>query len=310
LVSDLGVWRTPLEPAPRLSAQLGLNPGDLWIKRDDWLGHGGGGNKLRKLEHLCGEAVAAGATTLVTSGAAQSNHARLTAASARRLGLDVVLVLESGEGTGNLTLDAIFGAEVIWDGDPEAIAAEREGAVVLPYGGSNAVGARGYETCAEEILEQAPDVRHVVVAVGSGGTMAGLLSVLGVDRVFGVDTGAVADPVNTVAGLLTELGVHAPELRMDRDQVGPGYGQLTDAARRAIDDAGRCEGLILDPVYTAKAMAGLTAAIEAGQIKPGEKTVFVHTGGLPGLFGHPLAAELSERLGPAGRPGRGSRPPA
>jgi L-cysteate sulfo-lyase len=294
-VSDLGVWKTPLEPAPRLAERLGLKAGDLWIKRDDWLGHGGGGNKLRKLAHLCGEAVAAGATTLVTSGAAQSNYARLTAASARRLGLDVVLALHSGEGTGNLTLDAIFGAEIVWDGDPEAIAANIRGAVVLPYGGSSAVGALGYVTCAEELLEQAPDVRHVVAGVGSGGTMAGLVAGLGAERVLGVDTGAVANPIERVSGFVNELDASAEGLRMRLDQVGPGYEQLTDAARQAIDAAGRCEGLILDPVYTAKAMAGLAAAVADGEIKPGERTVFVHTGGLPGLFGHPYAAELAQQ---------------
>src|ERR1700754_3778905 len=142
--ADLGVFRTPLEPAPRLAERVGLRAGDLWIKRDDYLGVGGGGNKLRKLEHLVGDAVARGATTLVTSGAAQSNYARLTAASARRLGLDVVLCRHRGAGTGNLTLDAIFGAEIVWDGDPEAEAAAREGAVVLPYGGSGGPRARGF----------------------------------------------------------------------------------------------------------------------------------------------------------------------
>jgi len=112
---DLGVWRTPLEPAPRLGRHIGLLRDDLWIKRDDWLGLGGGGNKLRKLEHLCADAIDQGATTLVTGGAAQSNYCRLTAAAARRLGLAVVLVLEGdgrNAGTGNLTLDALFGADV------------------------------------------------------------------------------------------------------------------------------------------------------------------------------------------------------
>ena len=297
-VSDLGVWKTPCEPAPRLAERLGLRAGDLWIKRDDWLGLGGGGNKLRKLEHLCGEAVAAGATTLVTTGAAQSNYARLTAASARRLGLDVVLVLHAGSGTGNLTLDAVFGAEIVWDGDPEEIAAKRPGAAILPYGGSSAVGARGYVTCAEEILEQAPGVQHVVVGVGSGGTMAGLVAGLGAGRVLGVDTGAVSDPVERVSGFVAELGASAEGLRMRLDQVGPGYELLTDAARQAILDAGRLEGLVLDPVYTAKAMAGLAAAVRDGEIQPGEKTVFVHTGGLPGLFGHPYADELTARVMP------------
>jgi D-cysteine desulfhydrase len=293
MISDLGVWRTPVEPSPRLARWLGLNPGDLWVKRDDWLGHGGGGNKLRKLEHLCGEAVAAGATTLVTSGAAQSNYARLTAASARRLGLDVVLCLHAGSGTGNLTLNAIFGATVVWDGDPEAIAAELPGAAVLPYGGSSATGARGYVACAEELREQAPDVRHVVVAVGSCATMAGLVAGLGAERVLGVDTGAVPDAGERTAAFVHELGASPTGLRLRLDQVAPGYEQLNDGAREAIEAAGRLEGLVLDPVYTAKAMAGLRAAVADGDIRPGEKTVFVHTGGLPGLFGHPYAAELA-----------------
>jgi len=224
--------------------------------------------------------------------AAQSNYARLTAASARRLGLDVVLCLHGGSGTGNLALDAVFGAEIVWDGDPEQEAARREGAVVLPYGGSSELGARGYVTCAQEILEDAPDVRHVVVAVGSGGTMAGLVAGLGAERVLGVHTGAVEDPAATVARF-----VDADGLRIDLGQVGAGYEQLTDAAARAIDDAGRCEGLVLEPVYTAKALAGLAAAVARGEIAPGERTVFVHTGGLAGLFGHPYSADLAARVG-------------
>jgi L-cysteate sulfo-lyase len=174
-----------------------------------------------------------------------SDYARLTAASARRLGLDVVLCLHPGGGTGNLTLDAIFSAEIVWDGDPEAEAAVREHAVVLPYGGSS---------------------------------------------VLGVHPGAVEDPHATVAGF-TEGG----ELRIDLDQLGPGYEQLTPAAIRAIEDAGRTEGIVLEPVYTAKAMAGLVAAVARGEIRPGEKTVFVHTGGLAGLFGHPYAAAVASQ---------------
>ncbi len=236
------------------------------------------------------------ATARASSGAAQSNYARLTAASARRLGLDVVLCLHRGSGTGNLTLDAVFGATVVWDGDPDAIAADIPGAVVLPYGGSSAVGARGYVACAEEILEHAPDARHVVVGVGSGATMAGLVAGLGAERVLGVDTGAVSDPVERVSGFVSELGASADGLRLRLDQVGPGYEELTAGAARAIDDAGRCEGIVLDPVYTAKAMAGLAAAVADGDIKPGEKTVFVHTGGLAGLFGHPYAEDLAARV--------------
>ncbi len=320
---DLGVWRTPLEPAPRLAQRIGLGSEDLWIKRDDWLGFGGGGNKLRKLELLCGEAIAQGATTLVTTRAAQSNYARLTAAAARRLGLDVVLVLAghgpAGGGTGNLTLDGLFEAEIRWAGDLareqlDAAAAEvaeelcRDGRrpALLPYGGSNALGARGYLECAVELATQAPDARHVIVAVGSGATMAGLVAGLGPKRVLGVDAGAVPDVGGRVATMVAELAgpehssrgdVEEGTLRLSGEQVGAGYEQLTNGALQAMRDAGRCEGVVLDPVYTAKAMAGLTAAVQSGEIRAGERTVFVHTGGVPGLFGHPIAAELAMGAG-------------
>lgn len=206
--------------------------------------------------------------------------------------------------TGNLTLDALFGARVHWAGDApmeelDALAAEIastiDGAVVLPLGGTNALGARAYVEAAHEIAEDAPDARHVVCAVGSGGTWAGLIAGLGAERVLGVDAGAVPDPVARVTRLVHELGADAAALRFRADQVGAGYGAPTDAMRRALDDAARCEGIVLDPVYSGKAMAGLRAAIEDGDIRPGEQTVFVHTGGLPGLFGSPVAGELAAR---------------
>ena len=313
---DLGVWRTPLEPAPRLAERIGLQSGDLWVKRDDWLGLGGGGNKVRKLEFLCAQAIEQGARTLVTTGAAQSNYARLTAAAARRLGMDVVLVLEgdgSGTSTGNLTLDGLLGAEIHWAGPcarselddlakeiAEELRASGRQPALMPYGGSNALGARGYLECAEELAEQAPDARHVIVAVGSGATMAGLLAGLGAERVLGVDAGAVPDAEMRVRAIADELiasesTLHrlSGSLRFSGEQVGAGYEQLTDEALQAMRDAARCEGLVLDPVYTAKAMAGLVAAVGSGEISPGERTVFVHTGGLPGLFGHPVAEQLA-----------------
>jgi L-cysteate sulfo-lyase len=317
--ADLGVWRTPLEPAPRLGEAIGLAAGDLWIKRDDWLGLGGGGNKLRKLQYLCGRAVAAGADTLVATGAAQSNYARLTAASARRLGLDVVLVLSGdgpGDSTGNLTLQALFGSRIHWAGVADdtrldAVAAQvaeelrRAGArpAMLPFGGSDGVGAQGYVACGDELLTQSPTLRHVVTAVGSGGTMAGLVLALGAERVIGVDTGAVGDAAARVRDLIRQAADVARRptpavaaLRLREDQVGPGYERLTDAAWHALRLAGRTAGLVLDPVYTAKAMAGLAAAVADGEIRRGERTIFLHTGGLPGLFGHPAAAELVRGL--------------
>jgi D-cysteine desulfhydrase len=311
--ADLGVWRTPLEPADRLGASLGLAPGDLWVKRDDWLGLGGGGNKLRKLTPLCASARAAGATTLIASGAAQSNFARLTAAAARRLGFEVTLVLSLGEdvtGTGNLTLDELFGADIVWaKGDASALDDAVEQAAgdvrarggtpaVLPFGGSDAIGAGGYRACALELLDEAPDLVHVVTPVGSGGTMAGLIAGLGPDRVLGGHAGAVPDPRERVAKLAAELLGRPPapdRLRVDLDVVGDGYEKPTDASRRAMELAAHHEGIVLDPVYGAKAMAALIRAVERGEIASGERTAFLLTGGLPGLFGHPMATELASR---------------
>jgi L-cysteate sulfo-lyase len=298
-VVRLGSWPTPLEPAPRLAERIGLRPGDLWFKRDDLTGLGGGGNKVRKLEHTVGAALATGADTLVTTGDVQSNHARTTAAASARLGLRCALVLageQPPELTGNLVLDHLLGAELHWAGahDPVAYADElltRLRATglnpyLVPFGGSGPVGARGYLACAAELAEQAPDVAHVVVAVGSGGTMAGLVAGLGAARVLGVETGAVDDAADRVAGMVTALGGPGGGLRLRADQIGEGYGILTDAARAALIDVARYAGVVLDPVYTAKAFAGLRVAVADGEIEAGQRTVFLHSGGLPGLFGH------------------------
>jgi len=216
----LSTWPTPLEPAPRLATALGLRPGDLWIKRDDLTGLGSGGNKVRKLEYTCAAALANEAQTLVTTGAAQSNHARLTAAGAR-LGLDVVLVLAGKPPatlTGNLALDGLFGARIEWAGDVDdheldAIAREHAFQLstrgtrteLIPFGGSSVLAAHGYVDCGKELRGQAPDLAHVVVAVGSGATMAGLVHALGSEHVYGVHTGAVADPEARVLGFVDGL---------------------------------------------------------------------------------------------------------
>ncbi|MFH8773649.1 pyridoxal-phosphate dependent enzyme [Streptomyces sp. NPDC085866] len=310
---QLGTFPTPVEPAPRLASALGLGPDDLWVKRDDLTGLGGGGNKIRKLEWLAGAALAEGADTLVTTGAAQSNHARLTAAAAARLGLDAVLVLRGSPGrsrSGNLALDGLLGARLAWAGDVDqagldAAAAEvcaglrADGArpALIPFGGSSTLGARGYVRCGEELREQVPDLRTAVVALGSGGTMAGLVAALGTESVLGVDVGALADPAAAVeefAAPLTAEKVAADRLRVRRDQVGSGYAALTGPVAEALRLAARTEGIILDPTYTGRALAGLAAAVREGDVRPGEKTVFVHTGGLPGLFGHADAVAYSE----------------
>ncbi|GAA1905459.1 D-cysteine desulfhydrase [Streptantibioticus ferralitis] len=307
-----GTWPTPLEPMPRLARTLGLGPDDLWVKRDDLTGLGGGGNKVRKLEWICAAALADGATVLVTTGAPQSNHARLTAAAGARLGLDVVLVLAGEPGSsssGNIALDGLFGATVVWAGDVhgeplDAAAGQvaerlrRQGAVpaLIPLGGSSVIGARGYVECGRELLTQAPDLTTVVVAVGSGGTMAGLVDQLGPERVLGVHCGAVAEPARTVSDLVRGLsGTHcAPELRLRLDQVGGGYSVLTDPVMAALTVAARTEGIVLDPIYTGRAMAGLIAAIEDGDVTAGQRTVFLHSGGLPGLFGHTATLAAAE----------------
>ena len=203
----LATWPTPLERTPRLARALGLGEDDLWVKRDDLIGLGAGGNKVRKLEWLVGTALARGATTLVTSGAGQSNHARLTAAAGARLGLDVVLVLTgdaSAAASGNLALDGLLGARVVRVGErtlsevdemvrevADDLRAAGSTPEVIPLGGSSAVGARGYVDAGAELLAQLPDLDTVVVAVGSGGTMAGLIHALGPRRVLGVDCGAI-----------------------------------------------------------------------------------------------------------------------
>ena len=316
---DLCTLPTPLEVAPRLAAAIGLGPHDLWVKRDDLVGLGGGGNKVRKLQYTVAAAMAGGATTLVTTGAAQSNHARLTAAAGARLGLDVVLVLAGTGGAvaGNLALNSMLGAKIVWAGDVESEELERRAARIteqltadgrpagqIPFGGSSAIGAQGYADAGRELLDQRPDLTQVVVAVGSGGTAAGLIHVLGPGRVLGVHTGAVPDPEARIADLLAGMGgptVDAgPALRLRTEQVGEGYSTLTESVKDALTLAARTEGLILDPVYTGRALAGLVEAVRDGDVRPGERTVFLHSGGLPGLFGSSAAMTWAGSLADGG----------
>jgi L-cysteate sulfo-lyase len=317
---SLGTFPTPLEPAPRLAAAIGLRDDRLWIKRDDLTGLGGGGNKVRKLERTLAAALRDGADCLVTTGAAQSNHARLTAAAGARLGLPVTLVLAGDSGdpagpagapAGNLLLDEIFGAHIRWAGDADDIrlaavadeaAAElaSSGArpVVIPFGGSNRDGALAYADAARELRDQLPGQPTSVVAVGSGGTMAGLVAEFGPEHVLGVHAGAVAAPAEAVAALASAITAERLDpltLRLRTDQVGSGYGRLTKAAASAIRLTARTEGIVLDPTYTGRAMAGLIAAAADGDLDRDAPVVFWHTGGLPGLFGHPEIQKLRNR---------------
>jgi D-cysteine desulfhydrase family pyridoxal phosphate-dependent enzyme len=312
---------TALEPLPRLSAALG-GP-QLWAKRDDCTGLALGGNKVRKLEYLLGEALAQGADTVITAGGFQSNHARQTAAAAARLGLRCLLILiDSVPGrappyrtNGNLILDDLFGARIelrpgTADVDAEMTrAAERyvvEGRkpYIIPMGGSSALGLIGYVQAARELLEQARVQRveftHVVLASASGGTHAGLALGLALEgsnaRVIGYCVAhASADLRPRIAALVRHgaelLGVVSPltaeDLVLEDGVVGPGYGVPTPAMAEAVRLVASQEGLVLDPVYTGKAMAGLIAGVRAGRYRSGDVVIFLHTGGTPGLFAYP-----------------------
>ncbi len=322
---DLAVLPTPLEPADRLGAALGMERGALWVKRDDLTGLAGGGNKARKLEYLCADALAQGADVLVTGGGAQSNHVRMTAAAANRLGLACTVVVAGPRPalpTGNGVLLELLGPDVVWEGAPglrgpngeeglmayeaiealidqtaDRLAAEGRRPYRMPIGGATAVGALGYVRAALELREQATaawggePIDVVVVADGSGGTHAGLAAGLGdFDLVLGVDVGARTDLDTQVpakaAAAAALAGLPAPtgRVRLDPGRVGGGYGVATAECRQAVVLAARTEGLILDPVYTGKAMAGLVAARGDGSLAPDARTVFLHTGGMPALF--------------------------
>ena len=315
----LAVIPTPLEPADRLGAALGMEPGALWVKRDDVTGLGGGGNKARKLEYLCAEALEAGADVLVTGGGPQSNHVRMTAAAANHLGLDCAVVMAGPRpvtSTGNVLLIEILGADLAWTGLREGMDYDQIEAAIdetadrlaaagrrpyrMPIGGATAVGALGYVRAAAELREQASaglgEIELVVVAAGSGGTHAGLAAGFGdLDVVLGVDVGARTDLDTAVpakaaeAAALAGLPAPAGTVRVDHDRVGRGYGAPTEECRHAVRLAARSQGLLLDPVYTGKALAGLMAARAAGSVRADTRTVFVHTGGLPALFAPPYA---------------------
>ena len=310
----LSTWNTPLEQMPRLAVALGLNADDLWIKRDDLTGLGGGGNKIRKLEYTCAQALENQATTIITVGAAQSNHARLTAAAGAKLGLNVELILVGEQPTqvmGNVVLDGLFGAQLHWLGDAddakleqaakqriEVLAAQGIKAFFIPFGGTSAISAFGYVDCAEELKQQLTYLDHVVVALGSGGTMAGLVHGLGAEKVYGIHTGAVNDPEIRVRQLLSEMQEESfqQDLRIRMDQVGTGYGFLTKEVEEALALIAQYEGIVLDPIYTGRAFAGLIAAVRDGTIQKGQRTVFLHSGGLPGFFGHPETLRYASSL--------------
>ncbi|OMH25529.1 D-cysteine desulfhydrase [Motiliproteus sp. MSK22-1] len=310
---------TPLESMPRLSQELGCN---LFVKRDDCTGLGGGGNKTRKLEYLLAAASDAGADTLVTIGGLQSNHARQTAAAAAKFGFACELVLEDVEGTpkqdyynnGNILLDKLFGANIHYLEDQQdclefadqlmiSLAEAGKKPYLIPVGGSNEIGSLGYVRCANEVLEQirGQDIRldQIVLASGSAGTQAGLLAGLiaaGADiPVLGIavsrDTQAQQTLVQSLLEKTLEHMELDPELAKGRvvadgSYYGQGYGITTPETIEAVTLCAQSEGILLDPVYTGKGMAGLIDKCRKGIFSAGKNILFLHTGGSQGLFAY------------------------
>lgn len=301
---SIGIFPTPIHKLENISRLLGTN---VYIKRDDMSGLALGGNKLRKLEYLLADAKAKGAELVFTTGGAQSNHAMLTAAACRKLGMEPILILKKRgvwEKVGNQLLNSLMGVDVrFMDTDSyDDIYAEMDAVgealgrpyYKIPCGGSNALGSLGYVDCVKEISRQGIDFDHIICAEGSGGTMAGVA--LGAmlyapkARVTGmmVDT----DPFDEITlalmkGAAEILGLDI-EISDDsfalRDMCGPGYAIPSEEGNAAVALLAREEGLFLDPVYTGKAFAGLLAMAKEGAFKPTDKVLFIHTGGAGGLF--------------------------
>lgn len=315
----LATLPTPLEPMARLSAHLG-GP-CLWVKREDLCGRGLGGNKLRKLDLVLHEAVQQGADTLVSGGVVQSNSQRQVAAAAAQLGLACHLAVYHGRvvppgpayaTSGNALLNRLFGAtlhDVPWTGDRngaiaalvDTLHAEGRRPFLVPYGVSSPLGAVGYASCALEIAGQCAALGFTPAAIvfcsGSGATQAGLAvaatACLPGTDIVGIDIDAEPDRVRAdvaryAAGAADLLGVafDPRTLEVVAGHAGPAYGVPHDATLEALRLAARLEALVLDPVYSAKGLAGLIALAQRGRWRADQHVVFIHTGGAPSLFGH------------------------
>ncbi len=316
---------TPLEPLKNLTSALRDEVGacpELWIKRDDCTVVATGGNKVRKLEFLAGEALAQGADRLMTQGAVQSNHVRQTAAVAARLGMRCSALLEHRIETndrdyldsGNVLLDRLMDVEIEYRpggtdmnaalmARAEQIRAEGGRPYAIPGGGSNPTGALGYVSCAQELMQQADElglrIDRVVHATGSAGTQAGLVVGLhgtnsGV-AVLGIGVRAPKDRQEANVHALAEAtaallgvpgGIPRAAVEANCDYVGEGYGRPTAGMIEAVRMLARLEGILLDPVYSGKGMAGLIDLIRKRAIPSSETIVFLHTGGAVGLFGY------------------------
>ncbi len=311
---------TRLEHLPRVSEYLG-GP-QIYVKRDDCTGLATGGNKTRKLEFSMGDAIEQNADTVITVGAVQSNHVRQTAAAAARLGLDCEVLLEhrlkdpsdAYLHSGNVLLDRMFGAnlheypegtdfDAQMDGLAATLRSRGKKPYIIPGGASNKVGALGYANCALELVTQAGDaglvVDHLITATGSAGTQAGLVVGLKATSsnipLLGINVGAskeeqeedVFDLACETADYIGAPGIVSREdVVANGDYVGPGYGQRTDAMNEAVMLLARLEGLLLDPVYTGKAFAGLVDLVRSGYFDASQNIVFLHTGGAAALFAY------------------------
>src|SRR5438477_9878563 len=308
---------TPVEELPRLRQALGRPR--LLIKRDDQTGLAFGGNKTRKLEFLVAEARDQGAQTLITGGALQSNHCRQTAAAAARFGLKCILVLTgevSEQPSANLLLDQLFGAQVVHAPDRkdrdkilqqtfDRAAEKGMKPYLVPYGGSSPTGALGYAFAMKELMEQGIEADWIVFATSSGGTHAGLMAG---QRLFGYKGKVLGISVDESEEWLkthvSELASSASEKLGNRLEFTPGevlanadyceagYGVLTESEREAIHLFAKHEGLLLDPVYTGRAAAGMIDLIRQKFFKNGETVLFLHTGGQPALFADKYANKL------------------
>lgn len=311
---------TPIEKLENFSKALG-GP-TIYIKRDDLLGLTSGGNKTRKLEFLMADAIAQGADTILTCGAVQSNHCRLTLAAAVKEGLKCQLILEERvpgsykpEGSGNNFLFNLLGVEktyVVPGGSDmlgeleklaEKLRAEGKKPYIVPGGGSNAIGSTGYVACAQEIMDQLFDlginIDHMVCPSGSAGTHAGIVAGMtginanipitgvSVNRSKEVQTDAVWNLAKATA---ERVGVHNEITRdlvqVTDEYVGPGYSLPSDEMVEAVQLLARTEGILLDPVYTGKVMAGLIGMIREGKFKKEDNVLFLHTGGSPALYAY------------------------
>ena len=299
-----GLYPTPIHRLNNISRLLGTN---VWIKRDDLIGVGLGGNKVRKLEFLLADAKKQGAEIVFTTGGAQSNHAMLTAACANRIGMEPILILKKRGVTdckGNQLLEKLMGTEVrFMDTDSyddiyremDRVGLERGRRYYkIPCGGSNALGSLGYVDCVREISEQRQEFTHIICAEGSGGTHAGIA--LGA-RIYMPQTTVIGmmvdnDPFEEITPAIMREAAKLLELDLEidndkvlhRDVCGPGYAIASPEGNEAISLMAKNEGLFLDPVYTGKAFGGLIAMAREGAFKSDDNVLFVFSGGAGGLF--------------------------